>query len=472
MFYYKAEYEPCAMIQWIALVMMCLGSGTALLNIRDGNVALSDSVNYDAASNSWTLGFNKVPAYTSILPQLCNKTAIEDCPLILQTIHDCQSLHRLLHDQDWKMSSHLIYDANFCPTLTNTNIDTSVDQLVYITHPPSLRIINHPAKLNAWAASVTNTTYVFFVRVLFIKTYESNLYQVHHVTQSVTLQAVDIPPGLFALQHECRTRGLTPPRLAVLQTVIDSLGVHNCIWRCPLSHLRQPFNAPPPLVEESNFTNKLCEPLPESFTAVSFEFNVYMQTSTTGPPVLTQQFYDNINRLADEMRAEAETDLGRIIVVLTVDGSVYAETPVEELLLAHTIHKQQFENYESINIQASTQRRLLSASVVNGVTWQTVEGVLIMTDTKEDEVQALNNDVQEVTTSSLQTFTFDEELQVEGVDEVVRVESIQRLLPVEVPVSVSVEASHETAFYLILFACAVIITGKTCLLRWNRKRAR
>ena len=75
LFYYKAEYEPCAMIQWIALVMMCLGSGTALLNIRDGNVALSDSVNYDAASNSWTLGFNKVPAYTSILPQLCNKTA-------------------------------------------------------------------------------------------------------------------------------------------------------------------------------------------------------------------------------------------------------------------------------------------------------------------------------------------------------------------------------------------------------------
>ena len=48
----------------------------------------------------------------------------------------------------------------------------------------------------------------------------------------------------------------------------------------------------------------MCVPIPKDFTAVRFEFDVHLRVSTSGPVVLTQSCYDDLNALAAQIRYE------------------------------------------------------------------------------------------------------------------------------------------------------------------------
>lgn len=455
------------MILWILLCL--LNHALGVLNIDDGNLALSDVINFDAANNAWTVAITDIPKYTAIVPQICLAPSMAECGSTShQTFMDCATLHGELLSAHWVMSENLYFDDNNCLMLSNT-VDTSVGGLIRITHPPTLRIQNNITALHKYAASVSNTSSTLLVRVIFIQEHDHDLFETRQAHKNINLQTTANSGASLLVTHECRLRGLVAPRMSTLATVIDQFGVHVCTWRCPLSYVRQPFNSPPPLATEVNATDKMCVPIPDVFTAVKFELNVYMQVSSSGVPVLSQEFYDEINRLADAMRDESGGYYENTMVLLTVEGAVFGSMTIDEILLAHTIHKRLFSSYETINI-VDPSRRLLEAVVVHGVAWFPVQGVVVIPQSDLYDIPELHQNVIDLTSSTLAKFSFEESLQVEGTDTKVTVRSLHRSVAADLPTTDTVMRSHDIAFYMVLVACVLIITGKTYVFRILRHK--
>lgn len=456
------------MILWILFTL--LHTSTAFMDIGSSNVALSDSVNFDAAVNAWTISFTDIPKYTAIIPQICHASSFDACPrLTHSSIVDCQSLYDEIHGPNFLTSEELAFDDDNCPILTDRTMNMGVRNLLYATHPPALRIQNNNTLLDTYSSSVSNTSYGLLIRVLFIQVHDMNLYELHQTQKQVSLKTIDQSGGVFSVKHECRARGLVAPRKAILTTVIDAFGSRVCVWQCQLSHIRQPFNSLPPLAIHANRTDKVCQPLPNSFTAVKFEFNIYMQVSSNGVPILTQSFYDDLNQLADLMQIEARPYFGDCIVVLTIEGAIFGKMSIEEILLAHTIHQKIFSNYETIHL-ISPSRRLLAGYVINGNVWFAVQGVIIIPRTNLFNIPDLHEKITELTRFSLGQFVFDDSLQVQGVDQKVVVKSLHRSLDAQsIQDTNTVVQSHDILFYIVISVCVLLVIGKTYLMKSRRR---
>ena len=99
------------MILWILLCL--LNHALGVLNIDDGNLALSDVINFDAANNAWTVAITDIPKYTAIVPQICSAPSMEECGSTShQTFMDCATLHSELLSAHWIMSENLYFDDN------------------------------------------------------------------------------------------------------------------------------------------------------------------------------------------------------------------------------------------------------------------------------------------------------------------------------------------------------------------------
>ena len=456
------------MIPWILLMITKLVS--AGFEIGASNVMLSGSVSFDAANDAWDVSISNIPKYTAIIPQICHATSFNDCPKTTsQTMMDCATLYQELTAPNWVMSANLKFDENHCP-VTDVDADMTVGGLLYVTHPPSLRIQNNVTALDLYSSSFSNTSYGLLVRVIFVKVHDVSLLEIHQAQKSVSLRIIDQSGGAFTVRHECHVRGLRAPRMSTLATVIDKFGRRICTWQCALSHVRYPFNTPPPLASEMNHTNKVCVPLPETFTAIRFEFNVYMQVSSSGIPILTQEFFNDINQLADLMQADAEQVFGECTVILTVSDAVFGRMTIQEILLAHTIHKGIFSNYESINL-VRPLRRLLSGVVIGGNAWFPIQGVIIVPRTDIHNIPDLHEDVIGATSKSLSAFVFDEALQVHGTDQKVSVKSLHRSLSMSLMQTEETKiTSHDVVLYIILGICILIILWKTLLSKPRRRK--
>jgi len=452
---------------WLATLTCC----RALMNIPETRLQFTDSVDFDVVSNSWVLPFQQVTEFTAIIPQLCHPDHHDECAssISTQNIMDCETVQTHLENKHWVGSSLLQYDNQSCPILHDPNLDISVEQTVYVTHPPALRIKKNTDILESFSSTQGNSTYSILVRALFIKEETNSLYQVHQVHKLLTLKVFDNVGGTLSVQHECRHRGLAAPPLSILAVVIDALGDHVCIWQCPLSHVRVPFNTAPPLATKMNTSDRVCMPLPDTFTAVQIQFNIYVQVSSTGVPMLTQAFYDDLNDLASLMEYDASLAWGDTMVILTVEGAVYGKTSIDEILLAHSINKHMYSNYETIKISQHSRRLL---TVVNqGIAWVPVHGVMLISRTDLTDLQKLHQDVVSITSGALTTFVFDKDLKVEGTDRRVVIRSLHRGVA-ELPTTdtSTVAFSHEVTFYVVLLACAGVILAKCLITRTKTRR--
>jgi len=211
-------------------------------------------------------------------------------------------------------------------------------------------------------------------------------------------------------------------------------------------------------------------PLPEAFTAVRFDFNVYIQVSASGTPILTQAFFNDINELTDLMQADADEVFGECIVILTVSDTIFGRMSFQEILLAHTIHKGVFSNYESINLVHSS-RRLLATDTTGGNAWLPVQGILIIPRTDIQNIPDLHSDIMKVTAKTLGDFVFDEALQVHGTDQKVSVGSLHRSLAMSSMQTDEAElTTQDIVLYIILGICILLILGKTLSAKRRRRR--
>lgn len=457
------------MIVWACLAMLTCCAG--LLQIPETRLQFSDTVDFDVVSMSWMLPFLHVTDFTAIIPQVCHAAHHDACAssITTQNIMDCGTLQTHLQSTHWVGSPHLQYDNLSCPVLHDPTLDISVAQAVYVTHPPALRIKKNTDFLQMFTATNTTDSYTILVRALIIKEHTNALYEVHQVHKQLTLQIFDNVGAVLSVQHECRHRGLAPPPLSILAVVIDALGDHVCIWQCPLSHVRVPFNTAPPLATKMNTSKRICMPLPDTFTAVQIQFNIYVQVSSTGVPMLTQAFYDDLNDLASLMEYDASLAWGDTMVILTVEGAVYGKTSIDEILLAHSINKRMYSNYETIKISQHSRRLL---TVVNqGIAWVPVHGVMLIGRTDLTDLQKLHQDVVSITSGALTSFVFNEDLKVEGTDRRVVIRSLHRGVA-ELPTTdtSTVAFSHEVTFYVVLLACGGVILAKCLITRTKSRR--
>jgi len=441
---------------------------SADFEIGASNLEISSSVSFDAANDAWGVSIGSIPRYTAIVPQICHAASFDDCPRhTTQSMMGCATLHQELTGANWVMSSNLEFDEHQCPQF---DADLSVGGLLYVTTPPSLRIKNNRTALELFSPTVNETSYGLLFRVLFVKVHDASLLEVHQARQSVNLRVIDQTGGAFSIQHECYARGLRAPRLSTLSTVVDGAGHRVCTWQCGLSHVRYPFNTPPPLASELNRTNRICMPLPDAFTAVRFDFNVYIQVSASGTPILTQAFFNDINELTDLMQADADEVFGECIVILTVSDTIFGRMSFQEILLAHTIHRGIFSNYESIKLVHSS-RRLLATDTAGGNAWLPVQGILIIPRTDIQNIPDLHSDVMKVTAKTLGDFVFDEALEVHGTDQKVTVGSLHRSLAMSSVQTDDVElTTQDIVLYIILGICILLILGKTLSAKRRRRR--
>lgn len=458
------------MISWILLGLCAVVS--AFLEIPDDNLALSDSIKFDASNHVWTLSFLHTVPYTFIIPQICHASSFAGCAQAShQSILDCTSLHDMLLGANWITNDNIRFDGQQCPLLSDDIQDNGVGHLVYISHPPAVRIKHNITALDLYSGSYVNNSYSLRVRVVFVKVHDANLFQVSHVQKVLSLEPTDIPGSAFSVQHECRSRGLVAPPKSTLTTVMDNAGSYVCMWQCDMSHVRFPFNSPPPLAGGFNTSNRVCVPLPDAFTAVKFNFGIYMQVSVTGVPVLGQEFYDGLNELSQLIQDEAENVFGACMVILTVEGDIYGKNTIDDILLAHTVNRGLFSDYETIRIAPS--RRLLTSAVIHGVVWFGIEGVIIISRANLHNIVDLHDKVDSVTASVLQGYTFDPALKVDGMDRRVSIRSLHRSVAgVGLP-GAAVETAmqtHDVVFYIVLCACVVIIVAKTLMLRLRSRR--
>ena len=168
----------------------------------------------------------------------------------------------------------------------------------------------------------------------------------------------------------------------------------------------------------------MCAPIPKDFTAVRFEFDVHLRVSTSGPVVLTQSFYDDLNALAAQIRYEAGTQYGESIVILTLSGSLFEDMSLDEILQAHALNQNQLSNLQIVNVAQSNRRLLASSTAVK------VDGVLITPETDintNEEVVQLKETVDASAAKSIQEFVFEPSQQVVAVDPVIKTQSFQQL---------------------------------------------
>ena len=228
----------------------------------------------------------------------------------------------------------------------------------------------------------------------------------------------------------------------------------------------------------------MCVPIPKDFTAVRFAFDVHLRVSTSGPIVLTQSFYDDLNALAAQIRYEAGTEYGESIVILTLSGSLFEEMSLDDILQTHALNQNQLSNLQIVNVAPSNRRLMASSTAVK------VDGVLITPETdikSNEEVTQLKQTVDTSAAKSIQEFVFEPTQQVVAVDPVIRTQSFQQLSVAATPSpapgtntpddtvgSDPVQSGVRDAayFYVILIFCATLCCGKTMLQCCHRSTKR
>ena len=441
----------------------------SLMPIGDSNVMTSSGVKFDAARNGWFLQYNHVPAYTSIIPQIC---ALQCEHINLQAIVTCEVLRESLMDFNWTSSSNLRFDNNSCPLFLHTELDISVDRFLDVTHPPGLFIHNNITALDAFAHVDDNGTYVLKTRVAFINAIGDDLFELrfNNLNVYVNPRENQYIVNTVGMQHECANRGLVAPPLSTMFAERDSSNSIVCMWKCALSHVRSPYNSVPPMHDDPDKHSYMCVPIPTEFTAVRFEFDVHLRVSSSGPVMLTQSFYDDLNALADQIRHEAGDAYGDSLVVLSVSGSVFEDMTLDELLQSHALNQNQMANLQIVNVAQQTRRLLASTTAIK------VEGVLITPETEirtTEEVTTLKQTVDTSAAKSIEEFQFEPAQQVVAVDPFVTTESFQQVIalsPTPSPgsgpgggggdddgvIDTGTEAETTTAvwFYTVMISCA------------------
>lgn len=452
------------------ILLMLVTLAEAGFEIGVSNLALSESASFDAPTNAWTVSISHVPEHTVIYPQICHGTSLDDCPTTTsQMMMDCGTLRQELSAPNWVASNNMVFGSDNCPVIVD-GANISVGHLLYVTHPPSLRIQNNVTALGMYASNSTDSSYTLIVRVVFVKVHDPSLLQIYQAHAKVNLQVVEPTGVTFTVQHECHARGLRAPPLSTLAMVFNRAGDRVCMWQCGLSHVRYPFNTPPPSASKLNHTNKMCVSLPDTFTAVGFDFNVYMRITAGGTPILDQIFYDDLNQLTQLMQSDAEAVFGECMAVLTVPNSVYGAATYSEILLAHVIHREIFSNYETINLLRPS-RRLLADASSGGNAWFPVQGLLLIPRADINNVADLHEQTIDATANALQTFVFDESLQVHGIDQKIAVRRVHRSLARSLTDETDVDlTTYDIAVYIVFGSCILIIIAKTLLAKPRRRR--
>ena len=345
---------------------------------------------------------------------------------------------------------------------------------------------NNVTALEHYADVNVNGTYSLQTRVAFIADIGDNLYELHFNNLIIDLKPRENQqvPNTLGVRHECAERGLIAPRLSTMFARKDETNSLVCVWECALSHVRSPFNSFPPMYNAVDKDEYMCVPIPKDFTAVRFAFDVHLRVSTSGPIVLTQSFYDDLNALAAQIRYEAGTEYGESIVILTLSGSLFEDMSLDDILQAHALNQNQLSNLQIVNVAPSNRRLMASSTAVK------VDGVLITPETdikSNEEVTQLKQTVDTSAAKSIQEFVFEPTQQVVAVDPVIRTQSFQQLSVAATPSpapgtntpddtvgSDPVQSGVRDAayFYVILIFCATLCCGKTMLQCCHRSTKR
>lgn len=341
-------------IRQLCLLLICnLLVVGAYFEIPSATLSLQPVAAWKAFSQSWVVEFPNNFGSQVLVPQLC--VGGVQCSTVDASAQQlsCVELVSLLHAPGWQHANAPFLEEQGCPELfqdwsTPQAIsaaqvilsDPCSEACIQALPPRYIEIFLNAQDLAPFATQSPEAEsidgYNLLVRLLYISQ-TAGIFAVHTSTSLLELHIPrDRAGGVLKLEHECVRRGLRAPPLSSMDLSLTAQGTQICTWTCRPDHVRSPWNLPPPL-RTDNKTAHICRPLPRSLSAVEFEFSVFISLQGPVAQLLPQQFFDDLNTLANNF--ENELQLADAVVSLKVPDSTFDDTTFRHLVDAHVFFR-------------------------------------------------------------------------------------------------------------------------------------
>ena len=325
------------------------------------------------------------------------------------------------HAQQWRLITSTIseFHADCLPPIEFSGAAT-------VLQPNQIILFNNASTLQQIGYAHTQAQFELRMQVISVNTYDSsNIFSVQQLYMTFNLTIPQsTSQSVISVQNECASRFLRTPFRGILIAQPQLNGMIVCLWTCQEGYIRQPWNAVPQssLIPAENYSyTPSCVPLPTTFVAVEFEYNLYVNVqvlpnSTTVD--FSEEFYNELDVLAEEMKQSVvEKGFEDPIVVLKIKLSMFDTNQFHEILYANSAKQSTSNSHEYYSVDADDpqmRRRLLSSHDVTERQAVTVEGVVIATgETVNEDPQYLYETTADVVESNVESFEF-ESVTVEG----------------------------------------------------------
>lgn len=362
------------------LLFVCVMACTCALSRQDQ----SSITEFKGYKNAWLVKVQEVNTqdYSRIV-HVCkhdcvdvssSDTLIVDCMQMKQLINSSQWFHHQMNawsQSDWVGFCDAVASQQDTSWTQKTNV--VIESGMHILQPFSVEIKNNPSVLAPFAggeqwlqewtendlASLRLTlriTHIFAREKTFAVFFSMLIIEMPKPRQQLITTAV---------QSKCRQLGYSAPQYAHL--FLRYLhGETQCVWECLVDTLRQPFNAPPPVLGETS--NQTCARVPAEFMAVVFGFTLETEVYFGSALDLSEEFFEALDNMAAAMRSAvvAKTQ-STVLTALQIPGSMQSVGSFRDRLESMQAYRGALYSWLYSTNQnfahAATMRRLLGSHV-------------------------------------------------------------------------------------------------------------
>jgi hypothetical protein len=308
----------------------------------------------------------------------CDQASMFDTEIV-----DCRTMQGLINASQWyhyQLNAWSVNDwTNFCNNVKDddvswkSNANVVVASGMYILQPFSVQINNKPEALASFAGGnhwledwkISETASLqLTLRITHIFAHASK-FAVYFTTLVVNVPKPRQQLITTGVQSACRQLGYVAPQYSHLYHRYMQ-GKTQCVWECLVDTLRQPFNAPPPALEETS--NKTCVRVPVEFMAVVFGFTLETQVAFASVLDLNEDFFESLDNIAKAMSSVITAlTQSTVLTALQIPGSMQSVGSFMDRLESMQAYRGALYSWQYSTNQnfahTATTRRLLGSHV-------------------------------------------------------------------------------------------------------------